>query len=228
MISSLRKRQIHFFAQLTLKSILWLILQCKFATIVKIHKRDQVLNLFGRISLLKSPELMLTTSFFRVSVNTSNTNYRGCLISNSERMLFGYRVSWSITSFWWNTDFNNFRNMGLYKEEWSYKGNRCISNLNCILTVEWYLFLVVEECSDFGACSVTCGDGTKSCSNTCLHGDFGDEGCPLTQRERSEACNQQDCPGFTPSLSDFEILNDAERHGPCHMKDNFEILRDNS
>ena len=194
MISSLRKRQIHFFAQLTLKSILWLILQCKFATIVKIHKRDQVLNLFGRISLLKSPELMLTTSFFRVSVNTSNTNYRG-----------HYKLQWE-NAFWVQGQL--FLEQKLNAKKWAvpYDGNRWISNLYCIRTVKWYLFLVVEECSDFGACSVTCGGGTKSCSNTCLNGNFGDEGCPIEQVQRSEACNPQDCPGFTPSLSDFEFL----------------------
>ena len=63
-----------------------------------------------------------------------------------------------------------------------------------------YLFLVIEECSDFGNCSATCGGGTKTCANSCLNGNIGDDGCPIEQAESSETCNVQDCPGLTKMM----------------------------
>lgn len=54
---------------------------------------------------------------------------------------------------------------------------------------------VVEECTDFEVCSASCGGGTQTCSNTCLHGNFGDDGCPEGSKIRTQECNKQDCPG---------------------------------
>ena len=63
------------------------------------------------------------------------------------------------------------------------------------------LFLVIEECSDFGSCSATCGGGTKTCANSCLNGNFGDDGCPIEQAEKSETCNVQDCPSLITMIT---------------------------
>ena len=56
--------------------------------------------------------------------------------------------------------------------------------------------LVVEVCSDFGACSVTCGGGTQTCQNTCQNGAFGDAGCETEKEVNSQSCNAQACPGL--------------------------------
>ena len=54
---------------------------------------------------------------------------------------------------------------------------------------------MVEECTDFEVCSASCGGGTQTCSNTCLNGNFGDDGCPEGSKIRTQECNKQDCPG---------------------------------
>ena len=53
--------------------------------------------------------------------------------------------------------------------------------------------LVVEVCSDFGSCSVTCGGGTQTCQNTCQNGVFGDVGCPTSDQTNSQSCNTDNC-----------------------------------
>ena len=42
-------------------------------------------------------------------------------------------------------------------------------------------------------CSVTCGGGTKQCSRTCENGEFGQDGCPLDEKDKLEQCNDQPC-----------------------------------
>ena len=55
--------------------------------------------------------------------------------------------------------------------------------------------LVIEECTDFGVCSTTCGGGSQTCTNSCLNGNFGDDGCPEESKIKTQECNKQDCPG---------------------------------
>ena len=55
----------------------------------------------------------------------------------------------------------------------------------------------MEECANFSSCSVTCGGGTQTCSNTCLNGKFGDVGCPEGSKINTQECNKQDCPGLS-------------------------------
>ena len=51
----------------------------------------------------------------------------------------------------------------------------------------------VQDCNDFGACSTTCNGGKKMCTRTCLNGNWGDAGCPLSQKEKYESCNNEPC-----------------------------------
>ena len=57
------------------------------------------------------------------------------------------------------------------------------------------IFLELEECTDFGACSATCGDGLQSCDNICHNAVFGkSEKCPEESKTRTQKCNIEDCP----------------------------------
>ena len=51
----------------------------------------------------------------------------------------------------------------------------------------------VEECSDYGPCSVTCGVGFRYCDNVCINGIFGEAGCPIDRAKTTQSCNIQDC-----------------------------------
>ena len=57
------------------------------------------------------------------------------------------------------------------------------------------IILVVEKCTNFSACSETCGGGSQTCSNTCLNGNFGDIGCQESEKINIQECNKQACPG---------------------------------
>merc|ERR1712048_707007 len=60
----------------------------------------------------------------------------------------------------------------------------------------------VTECTIFDACSVTCGAGTQSCTNTCEWGSWGDAGCDLKDKVRTRSCNPETCPSVT-DCTDF-------------------------
>ena len=51
----------------------------------------------------------------------------------------------------------------------------------------------VKTCSNFGTCSVTCGGGTQICSNSCIHGKWGEDGCETSKKTTSQDCNKQTC-----------------------------------
>ena len=59
------------------------------------------------------------------------------------------------------------------------------------------LFDSIQTCptwtswSDFGQCSLTCGNGTKTRSRLCDGGSIGDIGCHIGGTEDSTICNQQ-------------------------------------
>ena len=55
---------------------------------------------------------------------------------------------------------------------------------------------MLQLCTDFGACSETCGGGTQTCENSCQNGVFGDIGCPVESKMNLQDCNSQDCPGL--------------------------------
>merc|ERR1712233_262508 len=52
----------------------------------------------------------------------------------------------------------------------------------------------VELCTDFGACSKTCGGGEQTCENQCKNGAFGDIGCSEDKKQSKKSCNDQECP----------------------------------
>ena len=63
---------------------------------------------------------------------------------------------------------------------------------------------IVEKCSSFGACSVTCGEGVQTCSNTCLNGKFGDDGCPEDLLINSKICTLEKCIGTKNEIFSIE------------------------
>ena len=76
-------------------------------------------------------------------------------------------------------------------------------------------------CSDFGACSATCGSGTQTCQNTCQRGTWGDPGCESENQVNSQSCNEQACPGtLTKNLEKFTYTGgwsnrDKKNMTPC-------------
>ena len=50
-------------------------------------------------------------------------------------------------------------------------------------------------------CSVTCDEGVKQCTRTCINGGFGDDGCAFDQETKTETCNEQDCRTLKIDLS---------------------------
>lgn len=68
----------------------------------------------------------------------------------------------------------------------------------------------VEDCENFGFCSVTCGGGEQECTNRCDNGEthFGSPGCPLARgTRRRSGCFSHDCrKGMTHRPEDFSTL----------------------
>ena len=54
-----------------------------------------------------------------------------------------------------------------------------------------FLGAVIKKCTDFGVCSGDCG--TQTCTNTCVGGTWGDEGCEEAEKIRSIDCNLAAC-----------------------------------
>ena len=48
----------------------------------------------------------------------------------------------------------------------------------------------VIECptNDFSECDPGCGIGEETCENNCLHGNWGDEGCPTNEKLKKRTC----------------------------------------
>jgi len=83
------------------------------------------------------------------------------------------------------------------------------------------------SCNDFGDCSATCGNGTKSCQNECENGYFGDDGCPEEERTNTQFCNEQECPSdivnvkrhrYDESTGYSKSYNLAEANSFCQAK----------
>ena len=89
----------------------------------------------------------------------------------------------------------NFRASKFYKITRRLQNKPKQDNRLVIVLVLILRFLVIEQCSNFGVCSATCGDGTQTCSNNCLNGNFGDDGCPTDQEVKTKSCNLGICPG---------------------------------
>ena len=49
------------------------------------------------------------------------------------------------------------------------------------------------DCEISEECSATCGGGVKTCTRTCLNGEFGN-GCDANLEIKSESCNENACP----------------------------------
>ena len=77
---------------------------------------------------------------------------------------------------------------------------------NCFLKLQiCYVGVGIEECDNYGACSVTCGGGEQTCENSCANGNFGDDECPETSRINKQDCNINDCPRKNFSKAEFYI-----------------------
>ena len=50
----------------------------------------------------------------------------------------------------------------------------------------------VIECDDFSGCDA-CGISEETCQNTCLYGNWGDEGCPINEKLKKRACFEGPC-----------------------------------
>ena len=74
-----------------------------------------------------------------------------------------------------------------------YKYNNCLKREQLFKTSN-FLGVGIEECDNYGACSVTCGGGEQTCENSCVNGNFGDDECPESSRIRKQDCNINDCP----------------------------------
>ena len=65
----------------------------------------------------------------------------------------------------------------------------------------------VDECTNFGECSATCGDGSKSCENSCQNGAFGiDSECPESDRIKTSVCKIKECHEEWTSDDDFGLV----------------------
>ena len=83
----------------------------------------------------------------------------------------------------------------------------------------------VQDCTNFDNCSKTCGGGTRTCKRSCINGNFGDNGCPLDQEQKTEACNENNCP----VLSDDRCMSDCwewnDDAAECQVKNDAKCLK---
>jgi len=84
----------------------------------------------------------------------------------------------------------------------SEKLEKCVSTKPCPSWSPW---------SEYSACSVTCGDGTKSRNRYCQYGNVGEDGCVGSTSE-SQQCNSGDCSASSSCDSEEDSISSCSSY----------------
>ena len=75
----------------------------------------------------------------------------------------------------------------------------------------------MTDCTDYDACSTTCGGGVKSCERTCLLFDLTVDCPPEFDKHKSVPCDEQPCPGEF-CISQFLSADNVQKDAWCALE----------